>query len=156
MRNSLLIRSQIPNSIQHFFFLMIRRPPRSTLFPYTTLFRSSSARSALRRAPRRRPPDRRPARRRPAARVRPVRNWRPWSKCLRRLWLRRAVATCRSFGGSDLAGGDGMLGLSVVAEIVLKDRAEAERQVGEGMPAAVVSQGQQLEEFGAQMVEQFG
>src|SRR2546425_9311502 len=24
-----------------FFFLMIRRPPRSTLFPYTTLFRSS-------------------------------------------------------------------------------------------------------------------
>src|SRR2546426_1592158 len=27
-----------------FFFLMIRRPPRSTLFPYTTLFRSLSAR----------------------------------------------------------------------------------------------------------------
>src|SRR5258708_30563585 len=26
-----------------FFFLMIRRPPRSTLFPYTTLFRSSIA-----------------------------------------------------------------------------------------------------------------
>src|SRR2546428_2553380 len=26
----------------HFFFLMIRRPPRSTLFPYTTLFRSLS------------------------------------------------------------------------------------------------------------------
>src|SRR2546430_6151848 len=25
-----------------FFFLMIRRPPRSTLFPYTTLFRSIS------------------------------------------------------------------------------------------------------------------
>src|SRR5256885_9507890 len=25
---------------QNFFFLMIRRPPRSTLFPYTTLFRS--------------------------------------------------------------------------------------------------------------------
>src|SRR2546429_2656286 len=25
---------------QGFFFLMIRRPPRSTLFPYTTLFRS--------------------------------------------------------------------------------------------------------------------
>src|SRR3712207_7977179 len=24
----------------HIFFLMIRRPPRSTLFPYTTLFRS--------------------------------------------------------------------------------------------------------------------
>src|SRR5438477_6028943 len=26
-----------------FFFLMIRRPPRSTLFPYTTLFRSMKA-----------------------------------------------------------------------------------------------------------------
>src|SRR2546423_14395176 len=26
-----------------FFFLMIRRPPRSTLFPYTTLFRSALA-----------------------------------------------------------------------------------------------------------------
>src|SRR3712207_7136323 len=26
--------------INSFFFLMIRRPPRSTLFPYTTLFRS--------------------------------------------------------------------------------------------------------------------
>src|SRR6266404_9117955 len=31
-----------------FFFLMIRRPPRSTLFPYTTLFRSrESPNSAL-------------------------------------------------------------------------------------------------------------
>src|SRR5690349_22623482 len=29
-----------------FFFLMIRRPPRSTLFPYTTLFRSRRARTA--------------------------------------------------------------------------------------------------------------
>src|SRR2546422_5983020 len=28
-----------------FFFLMIRRPPRSTLFPYTTLFRSHHERS---------------------------------------------------------------------------------------------------------------
>src|SRR5438874_13086568 len=27
-----------------FFFLMIRRPPRSTLFPYTTLFRSDRGR----------------------------------------------------------------------------------------------------------------
>src|SRR5262245_64423888 len=27
-----------------FFFLMLRRPPRSTLFPYTTLFRSPSRR----------------------------------------------------------------------------------------------------------------
>src|SRR2546425_9781962 len=29
-----------------FFFLMIRRPPRSTLFPYTTLFRSDNAAAA--------------------------------------------------------------------------------------------------------------
>src|SRR5574341_2364107 len=29
--------------IHFFFFLMIRRPPRSTLFPYTTLFRSRLA-----------------------------------------------------------------------------------------------------------------
>src|SRR2546422_8574156 len=27
-------------TVLYFFFLMIRRPPRSTLFPYTTLFRS--------------------------------------------------------------------------------------------------------------------
>src|SRR2546429_9635878 len=31
-------------SILYFFFLMIRRPPRSTLFPYTTLFRSDGYR----------------------------------------------------------------------------------------------------------------
>src|SRR5438309_5711960 len=30
-----------PSTAHSFFFLMIRRPPRSTLFPYTTLFRSS-------------------------------------------------------------------------------------------------------------------
>src|SRR5205085_12058366 len=30
-----------------FFFLRIRRPPRSTLFPYTTLFRSASNRPVL-------------------------------------------------------------------------------------------------------------
>src|SRR5438445_7652114 len=32
-----------------FFFLMIRRPPRSTLFPYTTLFRSDVPRMGVRR-----------------------------------------------------------------------------------------------------------
>src|SRR5256886_16668431 len=32
-----------------FFFLMIRRPPRSTLFPYTTLFRSSSTGASTQR-----------------------------------------------------------------------------------------------------------
>src|SRR3712207_8115872 len=30
----------MPVAFLFFFFLMIRRPPRSTLFPYTTLFRS--------------------------------------------------------------------------------------------------------------------
>src|SRR5215813_14547298 len=35
-----------------FFFLMIRRPPRSTLFPYTTLFRSHAS---SHRDPRRHP-----------------------------------------------------------------------------------------------------
>src|SRR5688572_30876264 len=34
-----------------FFFLMIRRPPRSTLFPYTTLFRSDSPRLSMQKRP---------------------------------------------------------------------------------------------------------
>src|SRR2546430_11557609 len=33
---------------RRFFFLMIRRPPRSTLFPYTTLFRSTHPPAARR------------------------------------------------------------------------------------------------------------
>src|SRR2546427_755068 len=33
-------RPHVLRSLLSFFFLMIRRPPRSTLFPYTTLFRS--------------------------------------------------------------------------------------------------------------------
>src|SRR5258707_14665154 len=37
-QSNLLCSYQYNNII--FFFLMIRRPPRSTLFPYTTLFRS--------------------------------------------------------------------------------------------------------------------
>src|SRR6266498_4816021 len=49
-----------PLSFSIFFFLMIRRPPRSTLFPYTTLFRSRrppacSARPARSRGRARRP-----------------------------------------------------------------------------------------------------
>src|SRR3712207_7418184 len=35
----------------YFFFLMIRRPPRSTLFPYTTLFRSRAVRGPAGRVP---------------------------------------------------------------------------------------------------------
>src|SRR2546425_4711958 len=40
--HSCLITTILP-FFQSFFFLMIRRPPRSTLFPYTTLFRSNRA-----------------------------------------------------------------------------------------------------------------
>src|SRR5256885_11101374 len=43
--------SLLTQSYALFFFLMIRRPPRSTLFPYTTLFRSGWC------APRRTAPD---------------------------------------------------------------------------------------------------
>src|SRR2546427_8155051 len=57
-----------------FFFLMIRRPPRSTLFPYTTLFRSPLRGGGERRV------RRRPARCRPRHRGPPGR---------RRLHLRR-------------------------------------------------------------------
>src|SRR5256885_16368149 len=35
-----VVPSSLPHTLILFFFLMIRRPPRSTLFPYTTLFRS--------------------------------------------------------------------------------------------------------------------
>src|SRR3712207_8065211 len=63
-----------------FFFLMIRRPPRSTLFPYTTLFRSAvkaggdgPARRAVRRPPRAAPPRRlaQPARHGQGGRLQP-------------------------------------------------------------------------------------
>src|ERR1022692_3067393 len=41
LRRWLGLRSGVQLSVvASFFFLMIRRPPRSTLFPYTTLFRS--------------------------------------------------------------------------------------------------------------------
>src|SRR3712207_7565447 len=63
-----------------FFFLMIRRPPRSTLFPYTTLFRSRpppwlSPRSNFAGSRRRR------------ARRRPRRPWPPFGHLLG--WLCR-------------------------------------------------------------------
>src|SRR5256885_3245325 len=40
---NLINQSTFANFNVFFFFLMIRRPPRSTLFPYTTLFRSASS-----------------------------------------------------------------------------------------------------------------
>src|SRR3712207_9409101 len=45
-----------------FFFLMIRRPPRSTLFPYTTLFRSPRIPTPWDRAPWLPSPARQPSR----------------------------------------------------------------------------------------------
>src|SRR5438067_9873495 len=43
----------VPLVCLFFFFLMIRRPPRSTLFPYTTLFRSENTQlDQLARGPR--------------------------------------------------------------------------------------------------------
>src|SRR2546430_7353186 len=41
---SFFVRWHIQQHFSFFFFLMIRRPPRSTLFPYTTLFRSQDPR----------------------------------------------------------------------------------------------------------------
>src|SRR5256885_3840553 len=38
-----MIPARTSLALLFFFFLMIRRPPRSTLFPYTTLFRSHTA-----------------------------------------------------------------------------------------------------------------
>src|SRR5690606_41648177 len=40
-------RQLLPPAIRTFFFFMIRPPPRSTLFPYTTLFRSTPDSSAI-------------------------------------------------------------------------------------------------------------
>src|SRR5256885_5800752 len=42
--------SNLNNIFVFFFFLMIRRPPRSTLFPYTTLFRSAIVEASFCRA----------------------------------------------------------------------------------------------------------
>src|SRR3712207_9429155 len=41
----------VNTSLKFFFFLMIRRPPRSTLFPYTTLFRSLDTAGEVRLLP---------------------------------------------------------------------------------------------------------
>src|SRR3712207_8104630 len=73
------------------FFLMIRRPPRSTLFPYTTLFRSLSL-HALAHAPRPRGPADPGVRR--AAAPRAVRRRRMGRR--RAPGARRAAAALRS------------------------------------------------------------
>src|SRR2546430_16823745 len=58
--------------VKFLFFLMIRRPPRSTLFPYTTLFRSQWLRIHTSPAPSRR------ARREPPSRRAP--HFSPWRR----------------------------------------------------------------------------
>src|SRR2546430_11008418 len=59
-----------PRTTFLFFFLMIRRPPRSTLFPYTTLFRSGGS------VPRRQRPRQPRSARRSTHRGWPRRSWR--------------------------------------------------------------------------------
>src|SRR5690242_21852358 len=62
-------------SMISFFFLLLRRPPRSTLFPYTTLFRSlrGPQEAGLPGGRRAGPDDRRPAAARDGRRRRPAR-----------------------------------------------------------------------------------
>src|SRR5947209_9434044 len=55
----------VSQSLVDFFFLLVRRPPSSTLFPYTTLFRSCTRRPPPFRAGS--TPSRQPARRRGSA-----------------------------------------------------------------------------------------
>src|SRR3712207_7216491 len=59
----------------YFFFLMIRRPPRSTLFPYTTLFRSEEDAGPRSRGHRAILARGRPPRRTAGSTGRPARTW---------------------------------------------------------------------------------
>src|SRR6267143_2548132 len=96
-----------------FFFLMIRRPPRSTLFPYTTLFRSARSWIHRRRRSAADPGAARPARRAPGpvlALRQPLCNARlpqgmPWSPPDRYRRPRRSAGR----GGSRGAGSSLML-----------------------------------------------
>src|SRR3712207_8120538 len=63
-----LCGAEVVFCVSLFFYLMIRRPPRSTLFPYTTLFRSDE--ELVRAWPAARPDARRPAARGPRGRRR--------------------------------------------------------------------------------------
>src|SRR3989475_3427342 len=47
----IILANSVSRVLNFFFFLMIRRPPRSTLFPYTTLFRSLRAARQARAVP---------------------------------------------------------------------------------------------------------
>src|SRR3712207_8925462 len=79
-----------------FFFLMIRRPPRSTLFPYTTLFRSEGNPSPSSRAAAMSTPDEKV----PAAPVstthRTAGSAAAWSSCAARVASSVRVSALRS------------------------------------------------------------
>src|SRR2546427_4862978 len=94
-----------------FFFLMIRRPPRSTLFPYTTLFRPRGRTGGRRGCTRRAAPQARP--RRPA--------WPGW----RRGWRSRGL----DGGREDTSAGGGVPEHVQVAD---PDGAGAEADSGRG------------------------
>src|SRR2546426_7132745 len=92
-----LMRSLLPLHYIFFFFLMIRRPPRSTLFPYTTLFRSPGPASTRQRVSR------------SALGCRFTSSTRPTSTSLRSWWIGVTVstaATCASSRSSREARGD--------------------------------------------------
>src|SRR6266511_6067602 len=56
VRSGLEYSGSVTIYVTFLFFLIIRRPPKSTLFPYTTLFRSRTARLPAGPTPRRRLP----------------------------------------------------------------------------------------------------
>src|SRR5437016_7956256 len=94
------IEDCLANSLlSEFFFLMLRRPPRSTLFPYTTLFRSRGV--GQNRSPHARRAHQaldEGARKGPWSSLTPQRwpRWSSWSLKGRRLWRRSATSSSRS------------------------------------------------------------
>src|SRR2546429_5199175 len=82
-----------------FFFLMIRRPPRSTLFPYTTLFRSPGVLPQPHERRRRDERQRPEIERREGGRERGSRGERQRRAQRRELKSRQAVAACRPRSG---------------------------------------------------------
>src|SRR5687768_17804539 len=88
------------------FFLMIRRPPRSTLFPYTTLFRSRRDRTGgrrpageahVRRGDRRSPPRRGGLRDRKSTRLNSSHGYISYAVfCLKKKKLDKSALECRA------------------------------------------------------------
>src|SRR6266536_1622360 len=95
---------------------MIRRPPRSTLFPYTTLFRSAWRRPCCcSPIPRRATLDNRRSTTAAGCEV-ARRCWPPWPEC----WPRSAASWCWPWSSARLGGRDGLQhGLRVFALAVV-------------------------------------